>query len=57
MFYVYLEGSTSPTANVCYGDNYICPPMSSEPILVSKGYYTADYQYELCGPGTIYSFR
>lgn len=46
-----LAGSTSPVMRYCGGDDVFCPPFTVAPIRVHRGFYTADYLYEVCPPG------
>lgn len=47
----YLEGSVSPVAHVCGGDDKVCPAGTAFPLPVPFGHYTSDYLYDLCPPG------
>lgn len=36
---------------ICGGDNFYCPSGTVAPIVVNSGFYTVDYDYEICPPG------
>jgi hypothetical protein len=45
-------GSSISTSQLCGGDNFYCPKGSALPQQVPRGYHTANYLIEPCGPGT-----
>jgi len=45
-------GSISPHMKECGSDKVYCPATTVAPMIVHTGFYTADYEYEACPPGS-----
>ncbi len=45
-------GSITPFQKACGSDNVYCPATTVAPLVVHDGYYTSDYEYEPCPPGS-----